>query len=76
MANRNQRDLLWIENGMADIARADIALTSIRARIRSLCYKPAITLTDIDALYRDLAVVEIGLAIGRRMSQAEREGEG
>jgi hypothetical protein len=73
MTNRNQRALLLVENQMADLAEAEVALHSLWARVRSLCYKPAVSLDDVDAFSQDLRAVEAGLAAGRRLLQAERE---
>lgn len=74
MANRNQRALLLVENQMAELAEATMAMDSLWARVRTLCYRPAVTLEDIDQLCRDLRAVEVGLAAGRRLLQAERAG--
>lgn len=73
MANRNQRALLLVENQMADLAEAEVALHSLWARVHSLCYKPAVTMEDVDALSQDLRAVEAGLAAGRRLLVMERD---
>jgi hypothetical protein len=73
MANRNQRPLLLVENQMADLAEAEVAMRALWARVRTLCYRPAVSLEDVDAFCRDLRAVEAGLAAGRRLLQAERE---
>lgn len=70
--NRNQGALLFIENEMAVVADAEMAVQSMWARVRSLCYRPAVTLDHIDAFTADLHTVEMGLAAARRVLQRER----
>lgn len=74
MANRNRRWMLLVENQMADVAEAEMALASLWARVRGLCARPAVTLDDIDAFSDDLRAVEAGLAASRRLLQRERSG--
>jgi len=73
MSNRDQRPLLFVENCQADVAAGQDALGRLWVRLRDLCYRPAITLDDVDALMAEMRDVEAGLAAGRRVLQAERE---
>lgn len=73
MGNRNHRALLLVENQMADLAEAEVALQGLWARVHSLCYKPAVGMEDIDQISQDLKAIEAGLAAGRRLLQVERE---
>lgn len=67
---------MLVENEMAEVAEAELAVRSLWARLRGLCYAPAVTLDDVDAIGEELHRVEAGLAAGRRGLQAMREGVG
>jgi hypothetical protein len=68
--NRNHKALLLVENHMADLADAALALESARARVGTLAYRPGVTLDDVDALCLDLRALEAGLAAASRSSGA------
>lgn len=62
-----------VENQMAIVASANAALDRLWARVKTLCYKPALTLDDIDAMTAELFLVEAGLAISRHLLKEERD---
>jgi hypothetical protein len=76
MGNRQQRPLLFVENCMADVAEAETALQALWSRVYTMCYRPALTLEDVEDLGRELRRVEQGLAAVKRVLQAERAAIG
>jgi len=62
-----------IEDDIAQVAGADIAVGCLWARLRTACYRPRLTRDDIDDWSRELREIEAGLAAGRRGLQAQRE---
>jgi len=62
-----------IEDDMAQVAEAGVAVGCLWDRLRTACYRPRLTQEDIDDWSRELRMIEMGLAAGRRGLQAQRE---
>ena len=73
--NRDQRGILFVENNMADVAAAELALARLWLHLRTWCRRPTVTLEQIDVVGQELREIERGLAAARRGLVVEREEE-
>jgi len=62
-----------VEDDMAQVADANIAVGCLWARLTTACYRPRLTREDIDDWSRELRLIEAGLAAGKRGLKALRE---
>jgi predicted transcriptional regulator len=74
MANRRHGELAFVENNMADVAAAEMALARLWCHLRTWCRRPAVTMEQIDAVTLELREIELGLAAARRGLIEERKG--
>lgn len=72
MANRTHGELAFLEDGMADVAAAEMALGRLWEHLRTWCRRPAVTLEQIDVIGLELREIGAGLAAGRRSLVEER----
>ena len=66
MANRRHGELEFVENNMADVAAAELALARLWCHLRTWCRRPAVRPEEIDAVAEELREIETGLAAARR----------
>ena len=62
-----------IEDDMARVADANEALERLWMRLETACRRPRLTRDDIDDWSNELALIESGLAAGKRGLRVRRE---
>ncbi|MFN3077718.1 MAG: hypothetical protein ABT940_12740 [Alphaproteobacteria bacterium] len=72
MANRKHRELLLVENEMAQLAAGQQGMDHLWQDLQNACRQPVWSLDDIDRIAEDLRDVQAGLDAGRRALQQLR----